>query len=89
MAAKARALKAKGIKVYDFTVGEPDQPTPRHVAEAGKAVAEVVKLRYFAGLTIAETAAALGISVRTANRHWAYARAWLYQHLSQRAEVSE
>ena len=37
MAAKARALKAKGVKVYDFRVGEPDQPTPRHVAEAGKA----------------------------------------------------
>ena len=40
---------------------------------------EVVKLRFFAGLTIEQTAAALGISVRTANRHWAYARAWLYQ----------
>ena len=45
-------------------------------------VAEVVKLRYFAGLTIEETASALGISVQTANRHWAYARAWLYQQLS-------
>jgi DNA-directed RNA polymerase specialized sigma24 family protein len=42
----------------------------------------VVKLRYFAGLTIEQTAAALGISVRTANRHWAYARAWLYRQLS-------
>jgi RNA polymerase sigma factor (TIGR02999 family) len=46
-------------------------------------VAEVVKLRYFAGLTIEHTAAALGISVRTANRHWAYARAWLYQQLER------
>ena len=44
--------------------------------------AEVVKLRYFAGLTIEEAAQALDISVRTANRHWAYARAWLYQRLS-------
>jgi RNA polymerase sigma factor (TIGR02999 family) len=52
-------------------------------------VAEVVKLRYYAGLTIEQTAAALGVSVRTANRHWAYARAWLYQQLSQRAEASE
>jgi RNA polymerase sigma factor (TIGR02999 family) len=42
----------------------------------------VVKLRYFTGLTIEEAAAALGISVRTANRHWAYARAWLFQQLS-------
>jgi RNA polymerase sigma factor (TIGR02999 family) len=44
-------------------------------------VAAVVKMRYFAGLSIQETAAALGISVRTANRHWAYAKAWLYQDL--------
>jgi RNA polymerase sigma factor (TIGR02999 family) len=43
--------------------------------------AEVVKLRYFAGLTIEEAAAALGISVRTVNRHWAYARAWLFRQL--------
>jgi RNA polymerase sigma factor (TIGR02999 family) len=39
--------------------------------------AEVVKLRYFAGLTVAEVAAALGISPRTADADWAYARAWL------------
>jgi RNA polymerase sigma factor (TIGR02999 family) len=39
--------------------------------------AEVVKLRYFAGLTIAEAAEALGISPRTADADWAYARAWL------------
>jgi RNA polymerase sigma factor (TIGR02999 family) len=45
--------------------------------------AGVVKLRYFAGLTAAQAAAALGVSVRTANRHWAYARAWLYQQLSE------
>ena len=49
-------------------------------------VAEVVKLRYFAGLTIEQTAAALGISVRTANRHWAYAKAWLYQEISHPGE---
>jgi RNA polymerase sigma factor (TIGR02999 family) len=45
-------------------------------------VAAVVKLRYFAGLTIEEAAASLNISVRTANRHWAYAKAWLYQQLA-------
>ncbi|MCI0332311.1 MAG: ECF-type sigma factor [Planctomycetes bacterium] len=44
--------------------------------------AEVVKLRYFAGLTIEETAAAMNISVRTVNRHWTYARAWLYEQLN-------
>ena len=46
--------------------------------------AQVVKLRYFAGLTIEQAADAMGISVRTANRHWAYARAWLYRELTQR-----
>jgi RNA polymerase sigma factor (TIGR02999 family) len=45
------------------------------------ACAELVKLRYFAGLTQPEAAAALGISRRTADRHWAYARAWLLLEL--------
>jgi RNA polymerase sigma factor (TIGR02999 family) len=47
-----------------------------------KEVAEVVKLRFFVGMTIQQAAAALGISVRSANRHWAYARAWLRESLS-------
>ena len=51
------------------------------LAEEDQAVAEVVKLRYFVGLTIEETADVLRISVRTVNRHWAYARAWLYKEL--------
>jgi len=46
--------------------------------------ASVVKLRCFAGLSIAETAEALGISVRTANREWAYAKAWLYDRLNSK-----
>jgi RNA polymerase sigma factor (TIGR02999 family) len=44
--------------------------------------AELVKLRYFGGLTIPEAAKVLGISVTTANRYWAYARAWLHEELS-------
>jgi RNA polymerase sigma factor (TIGR02999 family) len=46
--------------------------------------AHLVKLRYFAGLTIEEVAEAMGISVATANRRWAYARAWLFQYLESR-----
>ncbi len=46
--------------------------------------AELVKLRYFAGLSIEEAATTLGISERTAKRHWTYARAWLLD--SMRAE---
>jgi RNA polymerase sigma factor (TIGR02999 family) len=41
--------------------------------------AELVKLRYFVGLTIEETAEALGISAATAKRHWTYSKAWLLQ----------
>src|SRR5947209_3712269 len=48
--------------------------------------AALVKLRYFAGLTIDETAAVLGISPSTADRHWTYARAWLYRHMAGDAE---
>jgi RNA polymerase sigma factor (TIGR02999 family) len=43
--------------------------------------AELVKLRYFVGLSIPEAAAALGLSESTAKRAWAYARAWLYEEL--------
>jgi len=44
--------------------------------------AELVKLRFFAGLTTAEAAETLGISVATAERYWAYARTWLYCELN-------
>ncbi len=43
---------------------------------------EVVKLRYFAGLTADQAAEALGISPSTVDRHWAYARAWLRRAMS-------
>jgi len=46
-----------------------------------KQKAELVKLRFFAGLTIEEAAAALGISEATAKRWWVYARAWLYAEI--------
>lgn len=49
--------------------------------------AEVAKLRYFVGLSFAEAAEILGISVPTAKRHWAFARAWLYADIrGKRAE---
>jgi RNA polymerase sigma factor (TIGR02999 family) len=46
--------------------------------------AQVVKLRYFAGLSHQETAAALNISRRAADRLWALAKAWLYQRMTAR-----
>jgi RNA polymerase sigma factor (TIGR02999 family) len=51
------------------------------LAAADEQAALLVKCRYFAGLTIPETAEVLGISPRTADRIWAFARAWLYQEI--------
>ena len=45
--------------------------------------AQLVTLRFFAGLTLKDAAASLGLSLRTAERQWAYARAWLYARLRQ------
>jgi RNA polymerase sigma factor (TIGR02999 family) len=46
-----------------------------------KVCADLVQLRFFAGLTLGEAAEALGMPRRTADRHWAYARAWLLDRL--------
>lgn len=48
-----------------------------------KQKAELVKLRFFVGLTIEEAADILGISVTTAKRHWTYARAWLHAEIQR------
>jgi len=47
------------------------------LAEQDKLKADLVKLRYFAGLTLPEAARVIGVSVAAAERHWAYARGWL------------
>jgi len=46
--------------------------------------AELVKLRYFVGMTLEQAAEALGISERTAKRYWAFARAWLHEEIKAR-----
>ena len=57
----------------------------KKLAEAEPAKAELVKLRFFAGLTMPEIARVLKISQATAERHWTYARTWLYADLRDRA----
>lgn len=54
----------------------------RRLEELDGQAAHVVKLRFFAGLSVDETAEALGISPRTVKRDWAFARAWLYEALA-------
>ena len=51
------------------------------LAALSKSEAELVKLRYFVGMTLEEAADALGISARTADNYWAHARAWLFHQL--------
>jgi RNA polymerase sigma factor (TIGR02999 family) len=51
------------------------------LAKVQSECAELVKLRFFAGLTLDEAAAALGLARRTADRQWAFARAWLFDAL--------
>ena len=58
------------------------------LAEENPPCAELVKLRFFAGLTLEEASAALGLARRTADRYWAYARARLYEMLSEESNRS-
>lgn len=57
----------------------------KRLEQFDKLKADLVKLRFFAGLTIPEAAMALGISATTADRYWAYARAWLHAELGERS----
>jgi len=53
------------------------------LAETDSGAAKLVELRYFAGLALPECAQVLGVSPRTADRLWAFARAWLHRQLSR------
>ena len=53
------------------------------LAEEDAVKADLVKLRYFAGLTVEQAAGLLGISRATADRYWSYARAWLFSEVSK------
>jgi RNA polymerase sigma factor (TIGR02999 family) len=72
---------------FDPAVEAPDMDLVRlddaleGLAKVDEQQAKVVELRFFAGLSIAETAAALGVSTRTVNRDWMVARAWLYREM--------
>jgi RNA polymerase sigma factor (TIGR02999 family) len=57
-----------------------DEAIERLAAE-DPAAAEVVRLRFYAGLSVEETAATMGVSERTVKRDWQFARAWLYREL--------
>jgi DNA-directed RNA polymerase specialized sigma24 family protein len=74
--ARDRAADADAARVLEIDLAL------RKLAESDRRLAAVVECRYFAGLTEEETALALGVSVRTAQREWLKARAWLRHELS-------
>ncbi|HSY20059.1 MAG TPA: sigma-70 family RNA polymerase sigma factor [Candidatus Acidoferrales bacterium] len=76
------------VELTDLEFTTPDDDQLLAVNEAlekfaveNKLKAELVKLRYFTGLTLGEAAELLGISEPTAKRYWAYARAWLFHEI--------
>ena len=77
----------------DVAVAEPDadlvaiDEALEQLATEDPRKARVVELRFFGGLSMNETAQALGISLRTANNDWAFARAWLYRALTKGREI--
>jgi RNA polymerase sigma factor (TIGR02999 family) len=91
---KGRSKRGGELRRHDIQLLEPDvEDRPVDVLAVDEALAqlalehpakaELVKLRYFAGLTLSEAAAALGVSTATADRSWKYARAWLARRLRQ------
>ena len=77
------------LKDQDLAIEQPsenlialDEALAR-LAREEPVVADLVKIRYFAGLTLQQAAEILVISRRTADRYWAYARAWLYQQITK------
>lgn len=76
----------------DFEVGIVDEDllsldeALQRLADEDEQSASLVKLRCFAGLSLGEAAAVLGLPRRTADRRWAFARAWLYKELRGNAE---
>jgi RNA polymerase sigma factor (TIGR02999 family) len=81
--------KRQPLEQVELAAPEPDQDVLalnealERFAQVDPLKAELVKLRYFAGLTLPQAAEALGISSTTADRYWAYARAWLHAELKK------
>jgi RNA polymerase sigma factor (TIGR02999 family) len=81
------------LEEIDLSVSDPPADLPaldealERLAQEDPLCAELVKLRFFAGLTLKEAAATLGLPRRSADRTWAFARSWLYDALRQGEEA--
>ena len=93
--ARARAARKRGGGAERLTLDDLLAPVPspsidvlaldealQRLARLDERHARVVELRYFGGLTVEETAAALGLSPATVKRAWTLSRAWLYRELT-------
>jgi RNA polymerase sigma factor (TIGR02999 family) len=90
------AAKRQGSSALDNAAALTVQQSPEEILALDEALsrlgqqdaqaAEVVRLRFFAGLDIEKTAQVLGISPRTVKRQWQFARAWLYRELDSEAK---
>lgn len=92
-ARRRKSLKRGGATRFDFNLDAIAEPSARDdLVELDEALerlsardsrkARLVELRYFAGLTTDQAAAALGVSIATAERDWTFARAWLHRELT-------
>jgi RNA polymerase sigma factor (TIGR02999 family) len=81
-------LRRVDLESVELTVEDPPDElialdaALTQLAEEHPERARLVNLRYFGGLGHEEAAQAMGVSVSTADRHWGFARAWLYRHMS-------
>ena len=71
------------LALYSEAEGEVDVDRLEKLALESPQKAEIVKLRYFTGLENKEIARALGISLSTVERSWAYSRSWLHRELKK------
>ena len=92
-ARRKQRLKHGGVKRIDLDAALVTSKSPGHdvsaldealtkLAELDPVKADLVKLRYFTGMTMPEAAQALGVSLATAERYWTFAKAWLFTELS-------
>src|SRR5438874_3802500 len=97
---KQRAKHGADRTRIDLDAAQAAAPDPRHdlvaldaaltrLAAEDPQAAKLVELRHFTGLSVAEAAQALGISPRSADRVWAFARAWLHRELTDTAADPE
>ena len=75
------AIEATGVLPAEDVL--PINEALEKLAQHDTDKAELVKLRYFAGLSVQDAADVLGISRATADRHWQYAKTWLYCELTR------